>query len=675
MGVIRNKFHAVLVGVILFFVAANIIWITKDQAPPMWDQSGYLEGSEILYHTLTEKGVGPFIEAFADIIKIKAPLITVLPIPFYILLGNAYASALYVNVFFIILGGFYLYKLGTLMFGEKEALLSVLAVNTFPLVLGLSREFLVEYGLMVLVIMWMYYLLKADSFENRKHVCILGTILGFGMLMKISFLLYITGPTIFVISKKIVQSRKISRASLKNIFLLLLIGAAISGMWYFKNFPSVVDFALKSGFADTAKNYGMGEVFSLKTVLVYWTYLINYGISVYYFFLAIVLSLAVVLSKGLSTTGRVNKTHVVFLVVWLIFPLIILTFGVNKDYRYTAALCPAVAILISAAMIKVLWKGYRKVFLFLILCFPIFNYLYISFSSGPLSIQTKEFKILENHLGYAHPPIKEEWPNERIVKFIYKDKMKMNMGPTKTSVLFNHLYMNQSTFNYYSKKNNMGVSFNTIDFLRRGTIDEIAAQIEEDSDYIVTKSDKLGPDFTNVKNIPLADRLDKGKLHFQKVTELSLPDETVLAIYRRNRDASIYSNIDKLMENYQIDTGKSLNFSDKMRLISYNLRKIKEGYRLIFFWECLTPMDYNYRIFVHIRDNDDRPIANADHYPNKKHPTSEWWKGEVMVDEITITTPLPKKFRVYIGIYEDLTGSRLPLKDKSKDSIYGIQVY
>jgi len=367
--VMNHKAHAVLAGIILFFAAANAIWVLQDKAPPMWDQAGYLEASEVLYHTLTEKGIGPFVNAFISILKIKAPLIAALPIPFYILFGNSYASALYVNIFFITLGGVYLYRLGRLMYGEKEALLSVFVLNTFPLIFGLSREFLVEYGLMVIVIMWVYYLLEADLLENGKHVYMLGSLLGLGMLMKVNFFLYIAFPSLFIIWKKIVRPGKINGTSLKNIFLVLLVGCIISGPWYVKNFFSVLHFALESGYTDIAKYYSMGEVFSIKTVLTYWTYLMNYGISVYYSILGIGLLLVLVAFRRRFMTDGNADTPLILLSGWLLLPFIILTFGVNKDYRYIAPLCPPLAALISAAMIKVLWSGYQRLIFFLLLCF------------------------------------------------------------------------------------------------------------------------------------------------------------------------------------------------------------------------------------------------------------------------------------------------------------------
>jgi len=206
-----NKNIIILTGIILFFLFANIIWIQKDKAPPMWDQAEYLDNSQLLYHALTAEGIGSFAEAFLTILPKKAPLVTILPIPSYLIFGNNYKSARYVNLFFIILGSIYLYRLGMLISGEKAALLSIVVLNTFPLILGISREVLVEYGLMVFVIMWMYYLLKSECLIHGRYSWRLGAVLGLGMLMKISYPLYIIAPTLFCLWKKIKEQKELPK--------------------------------------------------------------------------------------------------------------------------------------------------------------------------------------------------------------------------------------------------------------------------------------------------------------------------------------------------------------------------------------------------------------------------------------------------------------------------------
>ncbi len=185
---IRVNGDAILLSaIVLLMVVANIVWIGINTVPPMWDQSHYLYISQLNYSALCDGGFPALLKAFLVNLQIKAPLITVLPIPLYLIFGNSYTNALYVNLVFVILGGFFIFKVGMIAYGRRAAVLSVIVFNTMPLIIGLSREFLVEYGLTVLVVMWVFLVLRSESFQERKWCLLLGVVLGCGMLMKISF--------------------------------------------------------------------------------------------------------------------------------------------------------------------------------------------------------------------------------------------------------------------------------------------------------------------------------------------------------------------------------------------------------------------------------------------------------------------------------------------------------
>jgi 4-amino-4-deoxy-L-arabinose transferase-like glycosyltransferase len=199
-----------------------------------------------LYDKLTHEGVLSFYDAFVDIGKQKAPLIAVVPIPFYLLFGKTYISALVSNLLFIMLGSYYFYKLGALISKKREALLGVFILNLFPLIFGLSRDFLVEYGLMTLVIAWLYYFLKSDCFADRKYSLALGIFAGLGMLMKVSFALYIIAPMLFLCFKKVIKLKTLPVVYIKNALITLISGLLLAGTWYYKNFFHEINFPTAS---------------------------------------------------------------------------------------------------------------------------------------------------------------------------------------------------------------------------------------------------------------------------------------------------------------------------------------------------------------------------------------------------------------------------------------------
>ncbi len=525
---------------ILFFNTSNIIWFWKDAAPPMWDQSHYLLSSQHLFHTLQDEGFLSFLSAYTTILGNKAPLITVLPLPFYLVFGDSYRVGLCINLVFVVIGSIYLYRVGETVSGRGCGLMSVFMLNTFPLLMGMSREFLVEYGLTVSVIAWIYYLLRLDEWNRRRDAYALGIILGLGMLMKFSFFVYVAAPTIFIAAHRIYDRRSLREDWKRHCAAIAIIGTMIAGPWYFRNMSGIVHFIHFAGYSDLAKNWSMGDVFSIGTILKYWTHLINYGISFYYFLL---LLLAVLLDcvrlarhDNQPVLRKEERENIYILLSWVAVPLLILTFAVNKDYRYVAPLLPALAILMSMSLARLFSRKEGFPILLLLVVFPLFNYLFISFSPKHLSFGLSPFILLGDTLAYAHPPRKELWPNLELIKYIDGDSASRGVRNPLTTLLFNHPYMNWITSSYYTGSVRSRARFETIDFYTNETMDQILDRITKNTDYLVTKSEKLGPDFSNTKNVVIQAVLDKGGLPFGQIRALPLPDGTSLRIYRRHAE-------------------------------------------------------------------------------------------------------------------------------------------
>jgi len=664
VGIKIDRYHLVLIIIILFFLSANLIWFKLDQAPPSWDQSHYLMAGEGIYKALTKDGIIAATKAFSNELTTKAPLITILPIPFYLLLGEHYTSALLVNVVFLFLCSYCLFKLVALISGKNEALLSVFVLNTFPLVFAMSREFLVEYGLAAFVVMWMYYLFKSNYFEDRKNSCILGVVFGLGMLMKVSFPIYIIAPTSFLLVTRIIELKRLPVRYITNMLAVFLIGFMIAGMWYIKNYHSVIWFAFSAGFGNMAKLSWGENMSATEAIMAYWSSIVNSGISGYYFLFLIffIIFNCIYLIRG-KPFLNIRRTYMFSLFLWFIVPFIVFTSGVGKDYRYTAPYLPAIAIFISLSLNRFTSIRPGKYLLFIFLLFPLFAYFYTSFPTKRFDIHFRGLMLLSKNLFHAHPPVREKWPLEDVIKFIQKDAARTNNTFALATLLFNHHYMNFINLDYYVKRNNFSICF---DFNEpTENLEKIMEKISERSDYLLVKSAEPGPDYTNTRNIQVLELLNKGELNFRQIVTLSLPDQTSLTIYKKNvKDYIVFSDISKL-KNYKINPEHSITFSDKIKLLDYKVEKTGDLYKIIFFWQCIDTIDLDYKIFVHVKDSKNNPVANADHYPDKgKYPTSAWKKGEIIKDEIYIFAKLPEEFHVYTGIYEETLGITLPVKDK-----------
>src|SRR4051794_22534390 len=93
----RSEICAALVSVC--FVALTFTWIFLDHSPANWDDAWYLTNSLVLFDALADRGVGGYVRQFFTILGgAKAPLITALPTPVYLIFGRNPRCALAVNL-------------------------------------------------------------------------------------------------------------------------------------------------------------------------------------------------------------------------------------------------------------------------------------------------------------------------------------------------------------------------------------------------------------------------------------------------------------------------------------------------------------------------------------------------------------------------------------------------
>ena len=80
-------------------------------------------------------------------------------------------------------------------------------------------------------------------------------------------------------------------------------------------------------------------------------------------------------------------------------------------------------------------------------------------------------------------------------------------------------------------------------------------------------------------------------------------------------------------------------FEDKVKLLSYSVDKqqAKPGDAIVMtlYWECLAPVEGDFKIFVHLDSTKAR--KTFDHYAvGGLYPTSNWKKGEIIKDEMAL---------------------------------------
>jgi hypothetical protein len=165
--------------------------------------------------------------------------------------------------------------------------------------------------------------------------------------------------------------------------------------------------------------------------------------------------------------------------------------------------------------------------------------------------------------------------------------------------------------------------------------------------YPIALLSKLKPGSYNV-NITLEDSgtmIPEGPTHFLETVTIQ-PDICNLATNSAAVDANAL-------------------FGDELRLVEYTVHQSDQQLDLALYWQAERFVDRDYTIFVHVYDQmTDLPAAQYDSRPHQGgYPTNFWYPGEIVEDRILIHFDgLPSgRYGIAIGVYDGLTGDRLPL--------------
>jgi 4-amino-4-deoxy-L-arabinose transferase-like glycosyltransferase len=527
---------------VLLLLLASASWLRRDTAPPLWDSAHYLQHSAILYHALRDDGPRAFFAAFSSSMDRKAPLIAALPIPFYAVLGESHLSARYVNLIWIAVSSLFLFRLGRLLAGDATAVFAVVLLQTFPLVAGMSRQFLVEYGLMTFVILWMYYLVRWRRGDDRAAPWKLGAILGFGLLLKVTFVLYVAAPSVVVLLRGARDGRP-KRSLVGDLARIAVVALPIAATWYVRNLFEVTKFVLDAGFGESARPYGTGPVLSLQAIATYWLKLINAGISGLYALVFLVILALLVLTvrrRPGSAAPEGRRGELRLLTVWWLVPFLALTLATNKDPRYSIAYLPSLALLFAEATTRLVPSRRQPAAFAAIAAVGILNFSAYSFGLPALQrdLRVGRLVLISGHTAWAHPPEADPWPGEVVPRAIATDAaVRFQNRPIRVRVLFSHPRINAHVLNYLATLHDLTPRFTTVHFQNRMALRELIGEIDTGYEYVLTKGGDLGPEHLNVRNREVASALERGELAFERLLAVPMPDGSQVLVHRRKKPA------------------------------------------------------------------------------------------------------------------------------------------
>jgi 4-amino-4-deoxy-L-arabinose transferase-like glycosyltransferase len=433
MGILadlRRPSHTVLAfwTVTILFISITVVWLFLNRAPPQWDDSFYLTHSLNMFDALVEGGLLGYAKKFLTVLGTKPPLITVLPTPVYLVLGRNPQVAYAVNLVSMLTLLAAVYCIGSRYWNRRVGLVAVYITGTMPLLYGLARWYLVDFTLTALVCLTLSLLTATSEVNDYRKTLLCGFTCGLGMLTKVTFLLYVSFPILWVSFRQVRKIRAQSHSPRRelspwlNWWLALLaptLGLALP--WYLVNFRAAFDRILISGFSGEADVYGTGPVFSSHAIKIYLINVVNAGPSFYYVCLTLLLlSLVVLTSRYQCLRACFPKEILLILSLWSL-PFLVFMFGRNKDLRFIAPILPVFSLILAPLLDLTLKElnRWRNPLLFLFLTFPLVSLFHISFGLfGNWNSSLGPFLLAAPRLVYAEPYDPHPWPHLEILKIV-----------------------------------------------------------------------------------------------------------------------------------------------------------------------------------------------------------------------------------------------------------------
>lgn len=511
---------------VVIFVVTTSFWIFKNNLPPSWDEANYLGASEVLHQTLVHGGIFDFFTNTTTILGTKAPLITILPVPLYLLLGSTPHVALLINIIFCLIFFVFFYKLVLQLFDKKIAFVSCLIVSTMPIFYGLVRYYFVEFGLLAFVVIWIYLASNTENLTNKKYLFLLGLISGLGVLMKFHFFIFTLGPTLVVLYKSW-KDLKTKIVSIKNILIFAVPAMFIALPWYSRNILTVLWKAKRATNPELLGNLYYGSAFSFKNLYLSALDFINFALSGYWFIVLVVLCALFIYKK--------QKLNINYLFLsWFFIPFAIFYLGPNKDYRLMLPLLPPVAIFI-AWLIEKTFKGNFFAATIILMLFPALIYLntalfdakMISYkiSLGPLVVADKKIG------DYVQPPRNEHWPITEVLTFVSRIG---SSGNKKIVMLASEdESFNVNNLGYYAVLAKLPLDVKSASYFPINTKYEVIEKTINRGDYLLMKvGGRPGPEGLNRFNDLILRNLNFEKWH-EIPNEINFPDTGKIKIWQK----------------------------------------------------------------------------------------------------------------------------------------------
>jgi len=368
----RPDFYTLCLGIlILFHFLTNGIWIYLNKVPPAHD-AGFHTVLSMRFFDYIKGFPGNFsIVEFLTISKYYPPLSHIVG-TLFVWFGNY-------NYQFVQLTGSVFFSLSLIMVyiytarltkNKAIALLSTVFFSFFYLEFRESRSHMTDMPLTFFVIGGLYFFERSDNLRNRICSVLFFVFFSLAFLTKWTSLVFFLFP-VLTIGIGLVKKDGLSKYDIvKNIFLGIIVTAALCLPWYYVNSKTIIQIAQVTS---TPELDDPSILFSWDNVFFYLRQLIIFQIS----FIGFLLFLFSVIRLNL-TRKYTNILRILMLQIGISY--IFFTFFIgNKNVRFLFPMMPFIAIVMAMGLVDIRGRIGKSLLIGTILTYYVFSYFVVSF--------------------------------------------------------------------------------------------------------------------------------------------------------------------------------------------------------------------------------------------------------------------------------------------------------
>ena len=611
----------------VFFAASTLLWLRLDRAPTNWDDSWYLANSLVMFESLAEGGIPGFVAKFFSILGFKAPLITVLPAPFYLFLGRHWHAAFLVNLASMALLFSALSGLARRWWSERAGLLAIAIAGTMPLLYGLSRYFLVEYTLSAAVSAALWLLASTDGLKRDRRLLAFGAVCGLGLLLKTTFALFVLLPFCHAWWKSAHRGRTLALAGLPCL--------AIALPWYFRHAQSLLGFALFSGYGPEVLA-SRGGIFSWAVLGEFLRSSAASGLSWYFAALGAVLLVIAV----------VRRPRVPAMLLFWMLPYVLFLFSANRDIRLMAPVLPAVALLMAGLLDQTVadWRLLAALSLF-----PAASLCSVSFGIPWRAAD----------LGYARHYDRRPVPLEETLRAVADRRAGRPMVLAASDV------PNFNANNLELAALAARLPLRVESTAHENNLQNVLAQLDHAAFVVFQEGPEPDAWIVNPRGPEIADHVRRDPAFFEIPFGRALPDGGTIRIFEQRRGVFLPAG-------GEVPGQFSVNFGGMLELTSLSVAARSGQLTVQYRWRAIRSPDRDYWCFTHLLNHDGKVAGFLDHKLLDGEPALRRWQpGDVGVEQAVYRAPpgaIASAMKVKIGLYDPAGGARLrvaPLQNEA----------